>query len=203
MKFRKKRKLKFYSNNEGNEFAIKIDGEEDFKAVSNRSAKYTEVIDDMKIGSGGIFDLSWDQILRRLIGWNSNINEKDYKYLKKFGILHFIDENEKVRIITEKKQGGGWPEAPVFDKVIVTNKRIIILERRQSIWGGPVIWEPYSVLLDEIQSIELAKGFFSCDIIVKTSQTIKINSLFRKSIANDIVNYVNKYIRDKATNSRH
>ena len=98
MKFRKKRKLKFYSNNDGNEFAIKIDGEEDFKAVSNRSAKYTEVIDYMKIGSGGIFDLSWDQNLRRWISWNSNINEKDYKFLKRFRVLHFIDENEKVEL---------------------------------------------------------------------------------------------------------
>ena len=60
MKFRKKQKLIFYSNNDVNEFAIKIDGEEEFKAVSNNSAKYTEVIDDIKIGPevvlGPVFD---------------------------------------------------------------------------------------------------------------------------------------------------
>jgi hypothetical protein len=55
--------LKLYSNDVGNEFAIKIDGEDDFKAVSNQSVKYDKVIDDMKVGSEGIFDLSWDQIL--------------------------------------------------------------------------------------------------------------------------------------------
>jgi hypothetical protein len=201
MKFRKKRKLKFYSNNDGNEFAIKIDGEEDFKAVSNRNAKYTEVIDDMKIGSGGIFDLGWDQILRRWISWNSNISEKDYKFLKSLGILHLIDENEKVRITTEKTFYKGHSHVPQFDKVIVTNKRIIIVKAREVPFH--VNWEPYSVLLDEIQSIELAKGllsFFSCDVIVKTSQSLKINAI-KKSIANEIVNYVNKYIKDEATDS--
>lgn len=50
-----------YSNNDANEFAIKKGGEEEFKAVSSNSAKYTEVIAELKIGSEGLADLSWDQ----------------------------------------------------------------------------------------------------------------------------------------------
>lgn len=53
MKFLKKGKLILYSNNDANEFAIKKGSEEEFKAVSSNSAKYTEVIAELKIGSEG------------------------------------------------------------------------------------------------------------------------------------------------------
>jgi len=101
--FRNKDKLKLYSNKEGTEYAIKIDGEEAFKAVSNSNAKYTEVIDDMNVGKGGIFNLSWDQILKRWISWKKNMKEINYKYLKTLGFLHIIDKNGKVMIIVETK----------------------------------------------------------------------------------------------------
>jgi hypothetical protein len=54
-------KLILYSNNDANEFAIKKGSEEEFKAVSSNSAKYTEVIAELKIGSEGLSNLSWDQ----------------------------------------------------------------------------------------------------------------------------------------------
>lgn len=199
MIFRKK-KLKLYSNSDGKEFAIKIDGEREFKAVSDPSAKYTELIDDIKTGSNGIFDLGWDQILRRWVSWNNNINEKDYKFLKSFGILHYIDEHEKVQMTTEKTFYKGHSHVPLFDKVILTDKMIIIVQANESHFH--VNWEPFSVPLDEIQSVELTKrliSVFSCDIIIKTSKLLKINAI-KKSIADEIVNYVNRYIEEKGTN---
>jgi hypothetical protein len=202
MIFRKK-KLKLYSNSDGKEFAIKIDGEREFKAVSDPSAMYTELIDDVKIGSNGIFELSWDQILRRWVSWNNNIYEKDYKFLKRFGILHYIDEDEKVHITTEKNFYKGHSHVPLFDKVIVTDKRIIIFKAHESLFH--VNWEPFSVPLDEIQSVELTKrliSVFSCDIIIKTSKLLKINAI-KKSIANEIADYVNRYIEEKGTNRQH
>lgn len=194
-RFRRDQKLKLYSNDVGNEFAIKIDGEDDFKAVSNQSVKYDKVIDDMKVGSGGIFDLGWDQILSRWISWIRNISETDYKFLKGTGILPFIEENEKVRIVTEQTHASGGTHDPPRDKVIVTNNRIIIWKAVMRPFH--VNWEPSSVLFDEIKSIEITKGLFpifSYDIIVKSSQSlrplIKITTI-KKSIAKDIVNYVN------------
>ena len=82
MKFLKKGKLILYSNNDANEFAIKKGSEVEFKAILSNSAKYTEVIAELKIGSEGLTDLSWDQILSRWISWHNNINEKVYKFLK-------------------------------------------------------------------------------------------------------------------------
>jgi hypothetical protein len=151
------------------------------------------------------------QILRRWISWKKNMNEMDYKYLKAFGFLHIIDENEKVRNIVETK--GHWTHMPrpLVDKLIVTDRRIIIVKARVShsfyliVSKEYVVWEPYSISLDEIRSIELAKDLLpkpACDIIVNTSQEIKIKSV-RKSIANEIVNYVNKYIRDRAANNTY
>lgn len=40
MIFRKKQKLILYSDNDVNEFAIKMDGEQEFKAVSNNNARF-------------------------------------------------------------------------------------------------------------------------------------------------------------------
>ena len=150
----------FYSNNDVNEFAIKIDGEEEFKAVSNNSAKHTEVIDDIKIGPEVVLGLSWDEILRRWISWYKNIDKKDYKFLKEFGILRFIDENEKIQIITEKTQYRGHSHVPQYDKVILTNKRILVFKPHSSSIFH-VNWEPHSVPLDEIKSIEAKKGLLS------------------------------------------
>ena len=62
-------------------------------------------------------------------------------------------------------------------------------------------WEPFFIPLDEIQSIEISKGIFSIfssDIIVNANRQIKINSI-KNAVAEEIVNYVNGYIRDKAT----
>jgi hypothetical protein len=197
MKFLKKGKLMLYTNNDANEFAIKIGGEEEFKAVSNNNANCTKVIAELKIGSEGLADLSWDQILSRWISWYNNINEKDYKFLKSFGILHFIDENEKVQITTEKTQYRGHSHVPLYDKVILTDKRIIIFKPHTSIFH--VNWEPYSVPLSEIHSIKTEGHLpiYSIDIIVNNTE--KINHI-KKSIAKEIVDYVNKYIEDR--NSR-
>jgi hypothetical protein len=198
--FRRDQKLKLYSNDVGNEFAIKINGEDEFKVVSNQSVKYDKVIDDMKVGSGGIFDLPWDQILRRWISWKNNISEKDYKFLKSFEFLPFINENEKVIIVAQQSHASGGTHDPPRDKIIVTNERIIILIAAQRPFH--LNWVTNSVLFDEIRSIELSKGLFplfSYDIIVKSSQSIpmiKITSI-KKSIAEDIVNYVNDQLITK------
>jgi len=199
MKFHIKRledkKLLLYSNKEGNEFAIKTASESDFRVRSNDIATYTEIID--KMNSSVFQDRTSIQILGIWKSWIYNIAEKDYKFLKKLNILHFIEENEKVEFVTEKTFYKGHSHVPLYDKVVVTNKRIIIFKAHPSVFN--VNWEPNSILFKDINSIELTKGLFSifsCDIHVKTPKSLKINAI-KKSAAKEIVDYVNQCIKDK------
>ena len=100
-----------------------------------------------------------------------------------------------MELVTEKTFYKGHSHVPLFDKVIVTNKRIIIFKAYQS--GFKTNWEPISILFKDINSIELSKGFFSifsCDIHVQTSEPFKINAI-KKLVAKTIVEYINQSIK--------
>jgi hypothetical protein len=199
MKFLQKRfqdkKLLLYSNKERNEFAIKTGSETDFRVRSSDIATYNEIVDKMNLS---VFqDLTPIQILGLWKSWIYNIREKDYKFLKGLNILQFIEENEKVELVTEKTFYKGHSHVPLYDKVIVTNKRIIIFKAHTA--GFKTNWEPLSILFKDINSIELSNGFFSIfsfDIYVQTSESFKINAI-KKSVAKTIVDYVNQCIKEE------
>jgi hypothetical protein len=195
--FQKEKKLKLYSSKYSNDFAIKIGGEKGFRAATNPIAQYNKVIDDTKIKTEEISHRDWNQILRRWTSQINNINQKDYKILKSIKLLQFIDEDEKLIIRTEKTSTNAAESD--FDKVFVTNKKIIIVKALTRFLR--MDWEPFFIPLDEVKSIEISKGLlsiFSRDIIVNTTRPIKINSI-KNAIAEEIVNYINGYIRDKTT----
>jgi hypothetical protein len=127
---------------------------------------------------------------------NGNIKEKNYKFLKEFDFIQFINPDETVFITTQDtfkvKTYLGHPHIPELDRTVVTNKRIIILTDN----------ELYSIFFDEIQSIEQDSflSIYSCDIIINiSSRQIKILHI-KYSIANEIVYHVNSYIHNKKTN---
>ena len=117
MKFLQKRfqdkKLLLYSNKEHNEFAIKTGSEADFRVRSSDIATYNEIVDKMNLS---VFqDLTPIQILGLWKSWIYNIMEKDYKFLKGLNILQFIEENEKVELVTEKTFYKGHSHVPLYD----------------------------------------------------------------------------------------
>lgn len=190
----KDKKLLLYSNQQHNEFAIKEEGESDFRIRSDDTAMYTEMIDEMK--SSAFQNLTPTQILGIWKSWVYNIYEEDYEFLKKENILHLIKENEKVALVTLKRFLG-HSHVILYDKVIVTNKRILLVIADPV--GIHLNWKPYSILFKDINSIELTKGLFSifgCDIQVRSPKAFKIIGI-KKSVAKEIVDYINQHINDK------
>jgi hypothetical protein len=206
------KKLLLFSDKNLDSFAIKINGENDFKASTKTDTRYFEVIDKIKFNEDQFENMGWEEILKKWISWLDNIDHENYQYLKSHNLLYLIDENEKVQFITEKTR---YTNNSKPDIIIVTNVRIMIIKGKITfaLDSGTeflgfsyerVKWKLHSSIpMDEIKSIEAKQGIFSifsCNIIVKTSNDNKINSI-KKSIAYEIVDYINDSITKNNRNS--
>jgi PH (Pleckstrin Homology) domain-containing protein len=208
----RRKKLLLFSNKNLDSFAIKINGENDFKASTKNDTSDFEVIDKIKFNDQ-FENMGWEEILKKWISWLNNIDHENYEYLKSYNLLYLINENEKVQFITEKTR---YTNNSKPDIIIVTNVRIMIVKGKIAfaIDSGTemlgfsyerVKWKLHSSIpTGEIQSIETKKGLlsiFSCTIIIKTKNEneIKINSI-KKSIAQEIVDYINDCL---ANNNRN
>ena len=206
------KKLLLYSDKNRDSFAIKINGENDFKASTKTDTRYFEVIDKIKFNEDQFENMGWEEILKRWISWLDNIDHENYEYLKFHNLLYLIDENEKVQFITQKTRYTNNSKPNI---IIVTNIRIMIVKGKITfaLDSGTeflgfsyerVKWKLHSSIpMDEIKAIETKQGIFSifsCNIIVKTTNDIKINSI-KKSIAYEIVDFIDDCITKNNRNS--
>ena len=104
-------------------------------------------VDELKLNSDKASKLDWNHFPLKWIGWVVDLDSKNYKFLKKLEFLdfvEFVEENEYVQIITERTRAwkvysGHHPHVPPggdHDKIIVTNKRIMVIKFNLPLFGG-------------------------------------------------------------------
>jgi hypothetical protein len=205
-----KNKILLYSDKNLDSFAIKLKGENDFKAIIKDNTTYSYLIDQINFTEDQFADMSWEQILKKWISWLDNIDHNNYEYLKSHNLLYIINENEEVKFITEKKDNNSNNSSHGI--IIVTNIRIIIVKGKVvfetdsktkilNFGNRRMNWNLHSIIaINEIQSIKTKEGIFSCNLIIKTDEEIQINSI-RIPIAQEIVVYINDLIAKNYRNS--
>ena len=101
-------------------FDIHIAGEKNFEIISNYDKSFPTTVDELELDSKEAAKLDRNQFPSKWTGWVVDVDNKNYKFLKKLDFLDFIDfieENEYLQMVTEKKRAfktypGHHPHTP-------------------------------------------------------------------------------------------
>jgi hypothetical protein len=216
--FDKNVKMKLCSNQSCDQFAIQVESKKNFniptqvnkdlKIIFDYDESFPTILDELKLEIDRANTLDWNHFPIKWIGWmayldrrNKNI-VKHYNILKKhnFLCLDLIDDNEKVLYICERNGSssplyvGPHPDHELLDKIIVTNKKIMMLiyyvqshaKTPYEPWEH-VGWKPkFLTFFADIQDILTFKGTFGIfteNIAIRTSaEDFEIKALKKDDI---------------------